>query len=186
MRVLGICGNMRPHSGTAAVLRLALASAERMGAQTTLYDIAAEPLPWCDARPDDTTYPPSVHRFRSLVREAQGIILATPDYHNSFSGSLKNALDLCNSDDFDHKIVGIIGVSGGSTGAINAITQLRTVMRSLGAWAIPHQVSIASSGKLFAGPDVIADPAVAQRIEKLGTDVVKYATLFANGLLQEL
>ena len=185
MRILGICGNMKPHSATAAVLKLTLDASARAGSEITFYDIAEAPLPFCDARDDESSYPAEVHRFRKLVHDAQGIILATPDYHNSFSGALKNALDLCSSEEFDHKIVGIIGVAGGGTGAINAITQLRTVMRSVGAWVIPHQVSIANSSKLFSGPDTIADAAVAKRIERLGTDVVKYANLFAKGLLEE-
>ena len=185
MRVLGICGNMRPNSGTLAVLKIALEAAEGAGAQTEYVDIAAAPLPFCDARSDDSTYPIEVHQFRERVRSAQGIILASPDYHNSFSGSLKNALDLCGSVEFDHKIIGIIGVAGGATGAMDAISHIRTVMRSFGAWAVPHQVSISNSNKLFSAPNQIADPIILKRIEKLGTDVVKYATLFAEGLIDE-
>jgi NAD(P)H-dependent FMN reductase len=176
---------MKPWSASSAVLKLALRSAEAAGAEVIFYDISEEPLPFCDGRADESTYPPEVHRFKQLIRESQGVILSTPDYHNSFSGSLKNALDLCSADEFDHKIVGIIGVAGGGTGAINAITQLRTIMRAVGAWAIPHQVSIANSKNLFSGPDQIADPALEKRIQKLGSDVVRYANLFARGLLEE-
>ncbi|HYM20213.1 MAG TPA: NADPH-dependent FMN reductase [Candidatus Kapabacteria bacterium] len=186
MRILGICGNMKPYSATAAVLKLSLEASARAGSDISFYDIAEHPLPFCDARDDESTYPPEVHEFRKQVRDSQGIILATPDYHNSFSGSLKNALDLCSSEEFDHKIIGIIGVAGGGAGAINAITQLRTVMRSVGAWVIPHQVSIAHSSSLFSAANTIADPSVAKRVEKLGADVVKYANLFAKGLLEEL
>ncbi len=107
-------------------------------------------------------------------------------YHNSFSGALKNALDLCSSEEFDHKIIGIIGVAGGSTGAINAITQLRTVMRSVGAWVIPHQVSISNSSTLFSSANTFADPGMEKRVERLGVEVVKYANLFAKGLLEEV
>ncbi len=184
MRILGICGNMRPNSGSAAVLKIALAASREAGAETEFFDIAEHPLPFCDGRDDETTYPPEVHHFKQIVANAQGIILATPDYHNSFSGALKNALDLCSSTEFDHKIVGMIGIAGGNTGAINAITQLRTVMRAVGAWVIPHQVSIANSGQLFSSPNTIADPAIAKRVHKMGTDVVKYAALFASGVLE--
>jgi FMN reductase len=185
MNILGICGNMKPWSASAAVLKLSLKAAAGAGATTTFYSIAESPLPFCDGRTDEDSYPSEVAKFRNLIKQSQGIILSTPDYHNSFSGALKNALDLCSSEEFDHKIIGIIGVAGGGTGAINAITQLRTVMRAVGAWPIPHQVSVSNSKTLFSGPDQIADALLEKRINKLGTDVVRYATLFAKGLLEE-
>lgn len=185
IRILGICGSMKPSSSTAAVLRMALRAGASVGAETDFYDISEQPLPFCDGRSDESSYPQEVHTFKKLVKNAHGIIVATPDYHNSFTGGLKNAIDLCGFDEFEHKMVGIIGVSGGAMGAGNAISHLRGVMRGVGAWVVPHQVSISNSGKLFSGPDQLADPMLEKRLLKLGKDVVKYANLFASGLLEE-
>ncbi len=184
LRILGICGSMRPKSSTAFVIHYALEAAKEMGAEIEFYDISEHSLPFCDAREDESTYPPSVQEFRNLIRESQGIIIGTPEYHNSFTGSLKNALDLCGYNEFEHKMCGIIGVAGGGMGAANAIGHLRTVMRGVGAWVIPHQVSISHSGKIFSVTGDIADEALTKRLKKLGTDVAKYARLFAAGLLE--
>ncbi len=185
IRILGICGSMKPGSSTAAVLRMSLQASTLVGAETNFYDISERPLPFCDGRSEDSTYPPEVHTFKNLVKNAHGIIVATPDYHNSFTGGLKNAIDLCGFDEFEHKMVGIIGVSGGAMGAGNAISHLRGVMRGVGAWVVPHQVSISNSSKMFSGPDQLADPMLEKRLLKLGKDVVKYANLFANGMLED-
>ena len=98
IRILGICGSMKPHSSTAFVLNYALEAAKESGAETEFYDICEHDLPFCDGRDDESTYPPQVHEFKKLIRSSQGIIIATPEYHNSFTGSLKNALDLCSSE----------------------------------------------------------------------------------------
>ncbi len=45
------------------------------------------------------------------VAGAQGIILGTPEYHGSFSGVLKNALDLMGFDEFEGKMIGLWSAS---------------------------------------------------------------------------
>lgn len=183
IKVLGICGSMKPNSSTAFLLHLCLDEARKAGAETTFYDLAEKPLPFCDARHDGSTYPQEVHTFRQLVQEAEGIIIATPDYHNSLTGSLKNAIDLCGHDEFEGKMVGIIGVAGGALGAPNAISHLRAVMRAVGAWVVPHQVSVANSHKMFSGPNKLADESLEKRVVKLGRDVARFARLHAEGLV---
>jgi FMN reductase len=149
---------MKPESATAFVIKYSLNAAKESGAEIDFYDISEHDLPFCDGRDDESTYPPQVQEFKKLVRSSQGIIIGTPEYHNSYTGSLKNALDLCSFTEFEHKMVGIIGVAGGSMGAPNAISHLRAVMRGVGAWVIPHQVSISHSGKIFSGENILSDP----------------------------
>ena len=60
-------------------------------------------------------YPPGVGKLREEVRAAEGIILGTPEYHGGFSGVLKNALDLMGFDEFEGKMMGLVGVSGRKT-----------------------------------------------------------------------
>ncbi len=184
LRVIGICGSMKPKSSTAFVINYALDVAKQAGAETEFYDISEHDLPFCDGRDDESAYPPQVQKFKNLIKSAQGIIIGTPEYHNSYTGSLKNALDLCGLAEFEHKMVGIIGVAGGGMGAANAIAHLRAVMRGVGAWVVPHQVSISHSGKIFSSDGILGDPALEKRLKKLGTDVTKYARLFAAGLLE--
>lgn len=184
IKVLGISGSLKPNSSTAFAVNLALQAAKEKGAEIDFFEICTAGLPFCDGRDDEDSYPEEAQDLRRRVREAHGVIIGTPEYHNSLTGSLKNALDLCGYAEFEHKMVGLIGVAGGSMGAINSINHLRTIMRGVGAWSVPHQVSISNSGKMFSAPDQLSDPALEKRIKKLGTDVVKFASMLTHGLLK--
>ncbi|MHC0036853.1 NADPH-dependent FMN reductase [Pseudoneobacillus sp. C159] len=82
----------------------------------------------------------SVIDLRQKVKEADGIILASPEYHSGMSGVLKNALDFLGSEHLKHKPVALLAVAGGGKGGINALNNMRTVMRGLYANAIPRQL----------------------------------------------
>jgi azobenzene reductase len=82
----------------------------------------------------------SVQHLRRMVKEADGIILASPEYHSGMSGTLKNALDFLGSEHFMHKPVALLVVAGGGKGGINALNNMRTVTRGLYANAIPRQL----------------------------------------------
>jgi FMN reductase len=51
-----------------------------------------------------------VSRLREQIKQADGIILGTPEYHGSLSGVLKNALYLMGFDEFEGKMIGLVGV----------------------------------------------------------------------------
>ena len=113
--------------------------------------------------PDDF---PHVSELRAAVQNADGLIWATPEYHGSFSGVLKNALDLCDIADFDGKVVALLGVAAGQIGAIQALSHLRGVARQLHAWAIPSQVSIARAYAAFGEDGQITDPQLVTSLQK--------------------
>lgn len=89
---------------------------------------------------DDQDQLESVQQLRQKVKEADGIILASPEYHSGMSGVLKNALDFLGSEHFLHKPVALLAVAGGGKGGINALGNMRTVMRGLYANTIPRQL----------------------------------------------
>jgi len=183
IKVLGICGSLRAKSVTAKAVQVALEGAKLSGAETTFIDLADLALPFCDGRDDEESYPQAVLDFRVAVRDVQGVILGTPEYHNSLTGALKNALDLCSFSEFEHKMVGVIGVAGGGMGAINSINHLRTIMRGVGAWVVPHQVSISNSSRFSANDFGEHTKLLTDRLTRLGTDVTKFARLIAAGVI---
>ncbi|HEX8463929.1 MAG TPA: NAD(P)H-dependent oxidoreductase, partial [Abditibacterium sp.] len=140
-RIVGICGSLNNNSATRRALVLTLEAAARAGATTQLLDLRDFHLPFAASGFDAEEFP-DVERFNGLVRECDGHIWATPEYHGSFSGVLKNALDLGSFPEYEGKVVALLGVAGGQIGAINALSHLRTVGRQLHAWVLPQQVSI--------------------------------------------
>lgn len=178
--VVGIAGSLREFSRTRMAVRAALRGAESVGARTRLLDLRDYALPFCDDREDESSYPPGVARLRADVRAAAGIVLGTPEYHSGYSGVLKNALDLMGFDEFEGKMVGLVGVSGGGLGAVNGLNGLRTVGRSLHAWVVPTQASVPRASRAFDddGKPLSADD--EERLLAVGREVARFAVLHTS------
>lgn len=115
--------------------------------------------------------------MREDVKVAQGIILGTPEYHASFSGVLKYALDLMGFNEFEGKMVGLIGIAGGKMGAANSLTSLRAVGRSLHAWVVPKQVSVSEAWRKFDQSGNLKDPDLELSLKEVGHQVARFASL---------
>jgi FMN reductase len=185
IRVVGLSGSLRDGSYTRLAVQIALRGAAELGAETRLLDLRDYKLPFCTGRVDEATCPPDVLRVRRDLRVAQGIILGTPEYHASFSGVLKNALDLMGFDEFEGKMLGLVGVSGGRLGAINALNSLRMVGRALHAWVIPEQVSVAEAQRVFDAEGRLRDPSTEGALEEVGRQVARFAFLHNSAQVQE-
>ncbi|MBI3695973.1 MAG: NAD(P)H-dependent oxidoreductase [Acidobacteria bacterium] len=175
MKVAGIAGSLRPGSYTVMAIQHALHGAAELGAETELIDLRDYTLPFSDGNQDESTYPPDVFRLREQIRQVDGIILGTPEYHGSFSGVLKNALDLMGFAEFEGKMIGLVGVSGGPMGALDGLNALRNVGRALHAWVIPEQASIAEAWKTFDERGALKDPELRNRLLEVGRQVTRFA-----------
>lgn len=175
IKVVAISGSVRQNSFTSKALKVALRGAEELGAEVELLELNSYELVFCHG--EESLYPPDVHKLRSKVESAHGIILGTPEYHGGYSGVLKNALDLMGFQQFEGKMVGLVGVSGGKMGAINALNSLRVVGRTLHAWVVPQQASIAEAWKYFDDNGQVKDDDLADQVKKVGQQVAKFSFL---------
>ena len=179
-RVVGLAGSLRASSSTRSAVRCALSGAEADGAQVQLLELAAYELPFL-GREQEATGRAAVEHFLGDLRVADGIILGSPELHGSMSGVLKNALDLTDRELFEGKMLGLIGVAGGRMGANETLSHLRTVARSLHAWVVPTQVSVADADRAFDPRGVPIDPELRQRLEAIGRQVAHFARLHKCG-----
>ena len=105
------------------------------------------------------------------------MILGTPEYHGGLSGVLKNALDLMGFEEFEGKMLGLVGVSGGRLGAFGAMHSLRDVGRALHAWVIPEQASVPQAWQVFDEQGHCKDAETEKRLKEVGRQVVRFAFL---------
>jgi len=175
--IVGIVGSLREGSYTRMAVRIALAGAAEKGAATKLIDLRDYTLPFCDGSGREEEGFPDVLRLRQEVAAAQGVILGTPDYHGSFSGVLKNALDLMGFNEFGGKVMGLVGVAGGALGTVNALNDLRKVGRSLHAWVVPQQAAVPQAWKHFRDDGSLDDPDYEKRLREVGREVARFAAL---------
>ncbi|MFY9208106.1 MAG: NAD(P)H-dependent oxidoreductase, partial [Candidatus Nanopelagicales bacterium] len=91
IRIVAIGGSTREESSTELALRIAGRAAERAGAHVTYVTGPDLILPMYDINDPDRQ--PVVKDFIESVRQADGLILASPGYHGGMSGLFKNAMD---------------------------------------------------------------------------------------------
>ena len=176
VHVSAICGSMSEQNATKMALDVALRGASELRADTRLIELRDYELVFIGKVAEDE-YPPDVSRLREEIRDSHGILLGTPEYYGSLSGALKSMFDLMRPEDFEGKIVGLIGVAGGHTGAINSLNAMRTIGRNLHCWVLPQEVSVAESKEAFNEDGTVTDPAVEERLLDLGRKVVTLATV---------
>ncbi|MEF8840587.1 MAG: NADPH-dependent FMN reductase [Haloarculaceae archaeon] len=170
--VVAIPGSLRERSYTRLATRRALAAAESRGARTDPIDLRELDLPVYDG---DAGEAGDAGELTRRVREADSVLLATPVYHGSYSAPLKNALDYCGFDEFEHTTVGLLAVAGGSF-PTSALEHLRSVSRALNAWVLPHQAALPNVSSRFEDGELV-DGTMADRVDTLGVRLVEYADI---------
>jgi FMN reductase len=127
-------------------------------------------LPFCNGEQEYPDYP-DVQKLQHAVSRADGLILATPEYHGSISGVLKNALDLMSFEQLSGKVTGLISVLGGQPNS-NALNDLRIIMRWVHGWVIPEQIAIGQAWKAFSPEGKLLDEKLAQRFDQFAQSLV--------------
>ncbi len=174
--ILAVCGSLNANSTTKMALTLALKGAEEYGADTRMIALRDYKLVFY-GEVDEKDYPPDVFRLREEIKESDGIIFGSPEYHGSLSGSLKNMLDLMSQEQLEGKIVGLVGVAGGHLGATNSLNTMRTIGRNMHFWVLPQEVSVAESSKIFNDDGTVTDADIEHRLLNIGRQVVKFASV---------
>ncbi|KAB1193787.1 FMN reductase [Haloferax sp. MBLA0076] len=171
--VVALSGSLRDGSHTRTALQHAVDAAERIGATTDLIDHSALDVRVFDP---DANESEDVEALRTRVAHADALLLGTPVYHGSYSSVLKTALDYCGRSEFEGKTVGLLAVAGGRF-PVTTLAHLRTVCRSLGAWVLPHEVAIPNVEDAFDGDGEFTSDSLAERVDTLGVDAVRYASI---------
>jgi NAD(P)H-dependent FMN reductase len=130
MRILAISGSLRTASSNGAVLQLAESVAPE-GVTFAYYEGLAD-LPHFSPDLDVDPAPPAVQALRDQIREADALLICTPEYAYGVPGSLKNMLDwLVSSPEIIHKPIGPMSASpnhGGGEKAHWSLVQTLTAM----------------------------------------------------------
>lgn len=143
MKGLIIVGSTKIGSHTTALAHFLKGHFEEHDFEAEIFDLAERPIHQLDvsgvSNPSED-YKQNLQDLQSKAREADFFVLGTPNYHGSYSGILKNALDHLTMDDFKMKPVGLIGNSGGIVSS-EPLSHLRLIVRTLLGIAVPTQIA---------------------------------------------
>ena len=179
LNVLVLAGSPRNRSYTRSLARYIGRILEQRGARVDLLDLHETPLPQLDpeARGSRPKHPDrSVETLYRLAAGTDAYVLATPTYHNSYAGVLKNALDHLMIRDFRYRPVGLASHGGRST---QAVDHLRQVVRGVTGVTIPRQVCTWDADFADA-PDGagffrITNSEILERIDRFAEELLLFA-----------
>lgn len=127
LTILGISGSLRSGSLNTALLRAAI-ELSPPGMEVVEYGGLRDVPPY-DGDADGAEPPEAVADLRRRIREADGLLIATPEYSYSIPGVLKNAIDWASrpptAPSLQHKHVAIMGAAPANTGTMRAQLALR-------------------------------------------------------------
>jgi len=179
MRVLGLSGSLRRGSLNSALLR---AAAERLPAGAELVEFERlDEVPPYDEDVELEGTPAVVEELREAVREADAVLIATPEYNHSIPGQLKNALDWVSrpagKSALNGKPAAVIGASTGIFGAVWAQAELRKVLGAMGGRVIETELPVGHAKEQLHGDHLELHPEQAAQLESILAELISEAAL---------
>jgi len=172
-RVVIVNGSARPGNYTAMASALVADEFQKLGIPVDVVNPGELELPL----PGTAANHPGTIRLQSLVAGAAAVVLATPEYHGSFSSVIKLAIENMGFPSaLAGKPVALLGVAAGMIGAIKSLESLRGIVSHVGGLALPMPVSVANVQKVFDAEGNCLDPAVEKYIRRVATNVHEYLT----------
>jgi FMN reductase len=185
--IVGIGGTTREVSSTDRALRVALGAAEEAGARTEIFSGAAlARLP--HYTPDGRARSDEQRHLVDMVRQADGLIVASPGYHGGVSGLVKNALDLLEDlrDDerhyLDGRAVGCIVTAAGWQASVTTLEALRAIVHALRGWPTPFGATLNTSEPIFDAAGACNDQKILDALSVVGRQVVEFARVHGRSV----
>jgi len=186
--IVGIGGTLRDSSSSERALRRCLSLAETAGAQTQIFTGSDLRMPLYE--PGSPSVSAACEKMIAALRAADGIILASPGYHGSISGTLKNALDYTEEMRgdarvyFDGRAVGCIASAAGWQAAAATLSALRSITHALRGWPTPLGIMMNSSEPIFDTKGDTISPSLEDNFALMTQQVVAFArqTILAQGV----
>jgi NAD(P)H-dependent FMN reductase len=167
LRLLAFSGSTRTGSLNQRLLDVAVAQAREAGAEVNSIALRDFDLPLYDGDLEANAFPASADRLRALFIEADGFLIASPEYNGGMSGVLKNAIDWASRPRegepmtalpaFRGKVAGIMAASISPFGGLRGLLALRQTLATIQTLVVTEQVLVPFAEKAFDGPE-LTDP----------------------------
>ena len=175
IRILGIAGSLRRESYNRAALRAATQLLPE-GATIDIFELDGIP----GFNQDEEQNPPAkVVELKRRIREADAILIVTPEYNYSIPGVLKNAIDWASrpygESAWNGKPAAIMGASVGAIGTARAQYHLRQMFVFLNMFPINQpEVMIGNASERFDAGGNLTDDTTKDFIRQLLQSLVNW------------
>ena len=182
-KILAFAGSLRKNSYNKRVLNVAVEGAKKAGGNVTVIDLADYPMAIYNADDHEANgLDPNGLRFQDILKDHDGLLVASPEYNASLPGGLKNVIDWASrksekfamGEVFKGKTAAMITASPGSFGGIRCLSHLRGVLSILGVNVLPSEIAVTFAADKFDGDGTeMMDEKMKHILESLGSDLVE-------------
>lgn len=182
-KILAFAGSARKDSWNKLLVKIAAMGATAAGGDVTVIDLADYPMPMFDQDLEsENGMPEFAAKFKQLLVEHDGFLIASPEYNSAFSPLLKNAIDWASRSTSDSepplvaysgKCAAIMACSPGGLGGIRGLVFLRMLLGNIGVTVIPDQIAIPSAFQAFAEDGSLVDESKQKSVGALGKKLVE-------------
>jgi chromate reductase, NAD(P)H dehydrogenase (quinone) len=181
--ILAFAGSARKESINRKLVAVAAGGASEAGAQVTVVDLREYPMPiFCEDYEAEHGIPETALKFRELLKAADGLLIASPEYNSSFSGLLKNTIDWatrpCEGEKplecFKGKTAALVAASPGYFGGYRGLQQVRYLLGNIGVLVLPEMFTLPGAHEAFAEDGSLKDDKQAQRAKAVGAALARH------------
>ena len=167
--ILVISSSLHPDSRSRILARASVERLKTLRADATLFDLAQTTLPACDGA---TVYgDANVQALGAQIKQADGILIASPVYNYDVNAAIKNAVELTGQA-WTGKVVGLMLAAGGQGSYMSGMGLANSLMLDFRCLIVPRFVY--ATADAFQDDDLV-DERIQSRIDSLVDDTVRLA-----------
>ncbi|WP_144395550.1 NADPH-dependent FMN reductase [Pleionea sediminis] len=176
VKILVFAGSLRKESYNKKLAKILAESAKKAGAEVNYVDLIDLPLPLFNEDDEaENGIHPNALDLKKMMNEADGFLIASPEYNGSYSGVLKNAIDWASRqadgegilESFKNKYAAIFATSPGAFGGLRGLSQLRLLLSGIGTTLLNDQVAIPKAADAFTEDGQLASEKRQQTIDRI-------------------
>ncbi len=180
-KILCFAGSLRRDSLNKKLVKLAAQAAQDAGAETTYLDLKDIPMPIYDGDIErEEGLPENARHLKKLLKQHDGLLIASPEYNSSISAALKNAIDWASRPEageaslecFSGKVAGLLAASPGAFGGLRGLVTLRSILGNIKVIVIPEQFALSSANDAFNDDGTLKD---AKQIKAMNAVAIRLA-----------
>ncbi|MES2997645.1 MAG: NAD(P)H-dependent oxidoreductase [Verrucomicrobiota bacterium] len=185
-KIIAFGGSLRAGSYNQKIAAIAAEGARAAGAEVNVIALRDFPMPIYDQDiEDDDGMPEKAAEFKKLLGDADGFLIASPEYNSGYTGALKNAIDWASratSDDepplsvFKGKTAAILSASPGGRGGARSLAQFRTLLENIHVTVLEDQVTVPKVNEKIDANGNFSDAGLVAEIRGLGAKLTAALT----------
>jgi len=184
-KIVAFAGSTRKASYNKKLVKAAAKAAEEAGGDVQYVDLAEYPMPLYDGDlEEEKGLPETAIRLREIFIDADGFLMATPEYNSSVTGVWKNTIDWLSRPHEDEpglvafrgKTAGLMSASPGALGGLRGLFHVRSILMNIGVLVLPNQHAISQAHDAFDDAGALTGEKHRAKIEEIARDLVETIT----------